>query len=99
MLRRFAQSSLDHRGTPERPGRVVTVIEAADWHRISGVESNSHQLEEDTVWGVVYRIAENKEKEVWDYLGETYVCGLPTREVTGFRYQSIARKMAIQHMR
>jgi len=32
--------------------------------------ARAHPVEEDTVWGVAYRIAEDKEKEVWDYLGE-----------------------------
>jgi cation transport regulator ChaC len=32
--------------------------------------ARAHPVEEDTVWGVAYRIAEDKEREVWDYLGE-----------------------------
>ncbi|KAJ9115575.1 hypothetical protein QFC20_000900 [Naganishia adeliensis] len=66
VLRRFAQSSIDHRGVPERPGRVVTVIEAEDWHKISG-DAQDHS-DEDYVWGVVYRIDPKKEDEVRTYL-------------------------------
>ncbi|OCF32276.1 hypothetical protein I316_05944 [Kwoniella heveanensis BCC8398] len=73
VVRRFAQSSIDHRGTPEAPGRVVTVIEAKEWHGLEGVSlTNGHILPEDYVWGVAYRIDPDKEDEVRAYMGERF---------------------------
>ncbi|KAL1409001.1 hypothetical protein Q8F55_005825 [Vanrija albida] len=66
VVRRFAQSSNDHRGTPENPGRVVTVINAADWHKLA--KEDPHADDEDIVWGVAYRIDPAKEDEVRAYL-------------------------------
>ncbi|CAD6588631.1 MAG: hypothetical protein CYPHOPRED_004470, partial [Cyphobasidiales sp. Tagirdzhanova-0007] len=51
--RRFAQSSSDHRGTPESPGRVVTLVSARDWHEL---EHADDLPDGDLVWGVVYKI-------------------------------------------
>ncbi|WVF66963.1 hypothetical protein IAT40_001706 [Kwoniella sp. CBS 6097] len=69
VVRRFAQSSIDHRGTPQAPGRVVTVIDAKEWHGLEGVTlTNGHILPEDYVWGVAYRIDPDKEDEVKAYM-------------------------------
>lgn len=65
--RRFAQSSIDHRGTPSRPGRVVTLVSSSDWHQFKEAEDVP---EGDIVWGVSWTIDPKFAKEVRDYLDD-----------------------------
>uniref|UniRef100_A0A182NMS4 glutathione-specific gamma-glutamylcyclotransferase n=1 Tax=Anopheles dirus TaxID=7168 RepID=A0A182NMS4_9DIPT len=53
-LRRFYQNSIDHRGTAERPGRVVTLIQSEDL--------------ESKVWGMGYRIGAEETSQVLEHL-------------------------------
>ncbi|PPQ70188.1 hypothetical protein CVT24_003904 [Panaeolus cyanescens] len=64
-VRRFAQKSHDHRGTPESPGRVVTLVHKEEWDKFS--QSDAFP-DDDTVWGVAYTIDPAYEAEVRDYL-------------------------------
>ncbi|KAJ7251993.1 ChaC-like protein [Mycena rebaudengoi] len=64
-VRRFAQKSHDHRGTPENPGRVVTLVHKEDWDLFSGSDAFP---DEDIVWGVAYTIDPTFEADVRAYL-------------------------------
>jgi len=65
-VRRFAQKSHDHRGTPENPGRVVTLIHEEDWNKFS--HSDAFPQLDNAVWGIAYTIDPVYAAEVRDIL-------------------------------
>ncbi|KAG7309158.1 hypothetical protein JYU34_005080 [Plutella xylostella] len=67
-LRRFYQHSIDHRGVPEKPGRVVTLIP-------------SDKLDSQ-VWGVAYKIREEDIKKVTEHLDFREKNGYSKKTVT-----------------
>lgn len=64
-VRRFAQSSTDHRGTPERPGRVVTLVSSQTWR---SYDLADEAPEGDIVWGISYTVDPEHADEVRAYL-------------------------------
>lgn len=54
-IRRFWQSSNDHRGTPEAPGRVVTLIKR-DFYDSLPTPDHHPEPAGNQVWGIAYRI-------------------------------------------
>ncbi|EIW77986.1 ChaC-like protein [Coniophora puteana RWD-64-598 SS2] len=64
-VRRFSQMSHHHRGTPENPGRAVTLIHKEDWDHYS---ASDPYPDDDTVWGIAYTIDPVHEKEARAYL-------------------------------
>ncbi|KAL0868610.1 hypothetical protein ABMA27_008071 [Loxostege sticticalis] len=67
-LRRFYQHSIDHRGIPEKPGRVVTLIKSD--------EPNSK------VWGVAYKIRTEDIEQVTKHLDYREKNGYSKKTVT-----------------
>ncbi|KAJ8654403.1 hypothetical protein O0I10_009973 [Lichtheimia ornata] len=62
-VRRFWQHSEDHRGTPEKPGRVVTLIPVDEWKTIEDVHGH-----DDVTWGVAFKIPSSDAEATRAYL-------------------------------
>lgn len=74
--RRFWQASPDHRGTPEHPGRVCTLLSADDARALEPAESSGADEAQYVVHGCAYHVPATKGKEVMD--------GLLFREKAGY---------------
>jgi len=83
-VRRFAQASHDHRGTPERPGRVVTLIHKEEWDVFSSADPFP---DDDIVWGVAYEIDPDYAAEVRDYLDYREKDGYTLEEIDIYGYE------------
>jgi cation transport regulator ChaC len=90
-IRRFWQASEDHRGTPERPGRVVTLLTRAEFAHHGQAEGErfitkdqldaANQEQSIRTWGIVYTILPDKVDEVREYLG--------IREINGYTLDNV----------
>ncbi|KAI9146353.1 ChaC-like protein [Paraphysoderma sedebokerense] len=64
-VRRFFQGSHDHRGTPEKPGRVVTLIPYEEWKQM---EDDFREPDDIVCWGMAYKIADEHIEDVKKHL-------------------------------
>ncbi|KAG0206372.1 Cation transport regulator-like protein 2 [Mortierella sp. NVP41] len=84
-VRRFWQSSTDHRGTEEAPGRVVTLIPYDEFSQ-RFINDDMHSSDQDDVtWGVAYKIPESKVAETKAYLDHREKNGYETHFLNVFQ--------------
>ncbi|KAI8897104.1 ChaC-like protein [Globomyces pollinis-pini] len=67
-VRRFWQGSTDHRGTPEEPGRVVTLISYDEWNEKFKDQDPQADSTKGICWGMVYEISAQDKKKVFEHL-------------------------------
>ncbi|KAL1933402.1 hypothetical protein VTP01DRAFT_7492 [Rhizomucor pusillus] len=82
-VRRFWQHSEDHRGTPEKPGRVVTLIPVEEWKNIEDVHGH-----DDVTWGVAFKIPSDDVEATRAYLDHREKNGYTVHTVDVFSTKS-----------
>ncbi|KAM0746039.1 ChaC-like protein [Meredithblackwellia eburnea MCA 4105] len=91
-VRRFAQKSHDHRGTLDRPGRVVTLLTHDEWAPFATDEPP----ESGHVWGRVYRIPVELEETIWPYLDHREKDGYTLRELDVFGVDEAGKEILVE---
>mmetsp|Transcript_21864 Transcript_21864/g.88989 ORF Transcript_21864/g.88989 Transcript_21864/m.88989 type:complete len:210 (-) Transcript_21864:56-685(-) len=83
--RRFWQGSTDHRGTPEAPGRVVTLVSLDRTKEMGFVDDQED--EEWLTYGVAYRIPDEEKRKVLDQLDYREKDGYERHVVSVYDYK------------
>lgn len=76
VLRRFWQGSPDHRGTPQQPGRVVTLVDAE--------LAEPWLAEPAQTWGVAFQIEASHVSRILDQLDDREVAGYDRLELEAY---------------
>lgn len=74
--RRFYQYSIDHRGTPDHPGRVATLVPSSN--------------KESGVWGVAYKIRDEQTEEIMNQLDYREKGGYKRLQTTFYPKEDLA---------
>ncbi|EPX71132.1 ChaC-like protein [Schizosaccharomyces octosporus yFS286] len=77
-VRRFWMKSEDHRGTVEKPGRVLTLIPYEEWKQFSDW---AHTPYDEGCWGMAFRIPAPFAKEIRAYLDDREINGYTPHDV------------------
>jgi glutathione-specific gamma-glutamylcyclotransferase len=90
-VRRFYQSSWDHRGTRESPGRVVNIFSANEFkeYKMHGTGDANELI----VVGAAYRIAAENVDQVLAYLDHREKAGYERHEVPVFSRSDLSKVM------
>ncbi|ORZ16905.1 putative potassium antiporter CHAC-1 [Absidia repens] len=82
-VRRFWQESHDHRGTPEKPGRVVTLIPYDEWKLTEDMHGH-----DNVTWGTAFKIPSTDVEATRAYLDHREKNGYTVHNVDVYSAES-----------